>query len=200
MRCWCRRRPSASSASQSRRRGHSRSSASWATSSVSSCAETSRPSTSASSAVAVCSSWSSSSRGMRRRTNAAPCSPASARRSRIDRAARCSGSPSAVYVRSASRPTAPRTPPVRSYAARLSVRPSRSRHCSSSAAESSGSPPGWSSVSAISASVSAGSTVRPARRAGSSIARRSSSRRIGPTSTWLAPTSRASRSSVAQCP
>ena len=80
------------------------------------------------------------------------------------------------------------------------TRPSRSRHCSSSAADSSGRPPGSSSTSPISASVSAGSTRSPARSAGHSIARRSSSRRIGPTSTWWAPTSRPSRSCARALP
>ena len=56
--------------------------------------------------------------------------------------------------------------------------------------DSSGSPPGSPSTSAISASTTSESTVKPARRAGNSIARRSSSRRIGPTSTWLAPSRR----------
>ncbi len=68
--------------------------------------------------------------------------------------------------------------------------PSRRCHSSSSADETSGSAPGWPSTSATSASTSSRSTSRPARRAGSSIARRSSSRSIGPTSTWLAPMSR----------
>src|SRR3954454_2524314 len=72
------------------------------------------------------------------------------------------------------------------------TRPSRALHCSSRAADSSGRLPGSSTTSATSASVSAGSTGSPARSDGHSIARCSSSRRIGPTSTWWAPTSRAS--------
>ena len=67
-----------------------------------------------------------------------------------------------------------------------SVRPSRRCQSSSRAAESSGRPPGSPAMSPISAATSRGSTRSPALRAGSSIARRSSSRRIGPTRTWLA--------------
>ena len=63
---------------------------------------------------------------------------------------------------------------------------------SSSAVESSGSAPGWPSTSASSAWTSSGSTLSPARCAGRSIARRSSSRDIAPTSTWLAPSARES--------
>ena len=55
-------------------------------------------------------------------------------------------------------------------------------------------------TSPTSAETSRGSIRRPARRAGSSIARRSSSRRIGPTRTWLALTSVESSACSAQRP
>ena len=63
--------------------------------------------------------------------------------------------------------------------------PRRRSHVSIKAWEMSGRPPGSSPASSRIASVSPGSSRRPARCAGPSIARRSSARRIGPTRTWL---------------
>ena len=74
----------------------------------------------------------------------------------------------------------------------MSVSSCRFCQSSSSAVESSGSAPGSPSTSSTSVSASSGSTRSPTRLAGSSIARRSSEACIGPTSTWLAPSSSAS--------
>ena len=102
-------------------------------------------------------------------------------------------------ARRAGRPR-PRRRRRRSYAWWRRVRPSRRCQSSSSAAESSGRPPGSPATSPTSAETSRGSTRSPARRAGSSIARRSSSRRIGPTRIWLALTSVESSVCSAQRP
>ena len=63
-------------------------------------------------------------------------------RSSTRRAACCSTSESCSNERSASRATAPRTPPVRSYASSVSHPRSRAAHSSTRAVESSGRPPG----------------------------------------------------------
>ena len=63
-------------------------------------------------------------------------------------------------------------------------------HSSSSAVESSGSAPGSSSTSASSASTSSGSTLQPGALRGQLDRAAQLVARIGPTSTWLAPSSR----------
>ena len=72
----------------------------------------------------------------------------------------------ATNASSASRATAPWTPPLRVYAASRRRRPSRWRQSSSSAVDSSGRAPGSPSTSASSASTSSGSTLQadPLRR------------------------------------
>ena len=89
------------------------------------------------------------------------------------------------YARDAgvSRATAPCTPPSRLCASTRSHPPLRATPSSTRAGERSGSPPGSTPISRTSVSASADSTRVPARRAGSSTARRSSSRLIGPTKT-----------------
>ena len=94
----------------------------------------------------------------------------------------CAGS-SRAYAFSASRAIAPCTPPVCSYALMRSRRPSRRCQSSTSEVESSGSRARLPLDVRYQRVDHVRSTVKPARRAGSSIARRSSSRRIGPTST-----------------
>ena len=123
--------------------------------------ETPSPHVAASSSV----SSSSSASGARRRTASSPSTLASRRR--ILRAVSCWAGVNPLYASSAIRATAPRTPPLSRYASSRSVRPSRCCQSSTSAVESSGSPPGSSTTSATRASTSAGSTRRPARRDGS---------------------------------
>ena len=79
---WRTRRPSRSASSQPRRRGHSRSSASCATSAVASFVTTRRWSTRSVSTAACSSSTTSSSSGARRLTSSVP-TPGSARRRKI---------------------------------------------------------------------------------------------------------------------
>ena len=126
---------------------------------------------------------SNSASGTRRRAIASPSPPTSRRKTIL--AASCSTSVSWPYAFSASRPTAPLTPPVAAIADSGIVRPSRRSHSSTSAVERSGRPPGRPATSSISRSTSAGSTVSPAPPAGPSITERYSSRPIGPTRTWL---------------
>ena len=140
----------------------------------------------------------SSASSIRRRT-IAPLSSSSARRSISVRA------PPAARGRAAERVLGEaRDGALDAAAARVrgeaQARPSRPLHSSSSAVDSSGSAPGRPSTSVSRASTSSGSTLRPTRCAGRSIARRSSSRDMGPTSTWLAPSSRDSSGYAAQRP
>ena len=137
------------------------------------------------SADAVAARARPAARGGARRPSPSP----SASRSSIaprDRAARSSSSRS--YARSASRATAPRTPPaalVGGQAQPAAVAPlPQLQQRGRQQRQRPGSPldVGHERVGELRLDVAA----RRAR-AGSSIARRSSSRRIGPTSTWLAP-------------
>ena len=188
------RRPSVSSSIHSRRRGHSRSSASWATSTFPSDTVTRRLSASVASTSATSSlrSRSSSASGARRRTGASPL--ALADQAQHDGAHEL---PALVGDAGVGALGQSRDGPVN--AAGLAVgsqgeRALSSRFCQSSrrAVDSNGSAPGSPSTSSTSASASSGSTRSPTRPAGSSTARRSSDACMGPTSTWFPPSSSAS--------
>ena len=161
-RWWCSRRPWASSSSQPRSRGHSRSNASCATS-ASSLAHGHQPAVrKLESTCASPGSRSISASGSRRRT-ATPSSPTPARRSSRARARRPRlGLELVVHALGESRDRASHAPGVLVCGQRES-RPSRCCHSSSSAVWSSGRAPGSPSTSVISASTSSASTCRPAR-------------------------------------
>ena len=158
-RCWCTRRPSASSSSHPRRRGHSRSSASCATSTLPSPIVTSRSSASAASTSATRRRPPSSSSATRRRTTRVAFALAREPQQDPPRGLAAARGSSRSYVLSASRATAPCTPPdllVGGHAQRppVAMLPQLEQRRWTAAAARQAAP----STSATSASVSSGST------------------------------------------
>ena len=119
-------------------------------------------------------------------------SPVPARRRKIERAIARSSSLRPPYAPSASRATAPWTPPLDRYAASVSRPTARACHSSSSAVDSKGRDAGFVAQFGQQRLGQVGLHTEPDALRRTLDDRRSSAWVNGPTSTWLVPTSRAS--------